>query len=394
MSSACDVLVAGGGPAGSVAALVLARAGFSVVLADASTGVLRAGEALPPAARPLLRDLELLSDVLADGHVPSLANASAWGSGDLEVFDFIFHPHGSGLHLDRARFDASLRAAAAAAGVRVITGARVGARRHVHLRARGSDEAVNCRWIVDATGRAATVATARGAVRTTQDALVAFHARFRPGHLFRPENGAADRDSRTLIESCPDGWWYTTLLPSRERVVALLTDKDVARHQKLLSPEDLMARIARTTHIRERLQSCGYTMAERPRGANAASSRLDVFHGDGWVAVGDAALTFDPLSSQGIFNAMYTGMQAGRALKHTLAGDAEALVRYADRVEEIHRAYRRNLAAFYALETRWREHPFWARRLTNRLSDWKPAARSTVLTRQAAGVLTATPARR
>jgi 2-polyprenyl-6-methoxyphenol hydroxylase-like FAD-dependent oxidoreductase len=54
------VVIAGGGPAGAITALVLARAGHRVLMADCTSGAARTGEALPPAARPLLRDLNLL----------------------------------------------------------------------------------------------------------------------------------------------------------------------------------------------------------------------------------------------------------------------------------------------------------------------------------------------
>lgn len=359
-----DVVVVGGGPAGAIAALVLARAGRRVLLVDRSDAGPRIGEALPPAARPLLRDLGLLQRVVEDGHLTCPANASAWGSGDLRIRDFIFDVHGTGLHLDRARFDASLREAAASAGANVIGGARVEVRDgNLRLRVDGRDEAIACRWTLDASGRAASAATACGARRRATDRLAAVYARAEPRHSL--DHDVVDRDSRTLIESCADGWWYSALLPSRERIVAFFSDSDLVERRALLSPDGggMMAGIARTRHLRAVMRSSGYAITGRPRGADASSSRLDHVVGRNWIAAGDAALSFDPVSSQGIFNAMYTGMQAGRALDAAMAGDDTALAAYADRLEEIHRYYRHNLAAVYALETRWPDRDFWRRRL-------------------------------
>jgi 2-polyprenyl-6-methoxyphenol hydroxylase-like FAD-dependent oxidoreductase len=185
-------------------------------------------------------------------------------------------------------------------------------------------------------------------------------------HLFSATSPIArKRRSATLIESCADGWWYSALLPSRERIVAFFSDPDLVERRALLSPDGggMMAAIARTRHLRDVMRSSGYAITARPRGADASSSRLDRAVGRHWIAAGDAALSFDPLSSQGIFNAMYTGMQAGRALDAALAGDDTALTAYAVRIDEIHRHYRHNLAAAYAMETRWPEQDFWRRRI-------------------------------
>jgi flavin-dependent dehydrogenase len=80
------------------------------------------------------------------------------------------------------------------------------------------------------------------------------------------------------------------------------------------------------------------------------------------VAIGDAAVACDPLSSQGIFIALYTGMLATTAVNAELSGGVGAVETYATQVETIAHAYQRNLATFYGLEQRWRHRPFWRRR--------------------------------
>jgi flavin-dependent dehydrogenase len=349
-------VVAGGGAAGAAAALALVRAGRRVLLVDDSAGEFRVGEALPPWARPLLRDLGVLDRFLADGHLPCHGNLAAWGGGEVHATDFVRTPHGHGWHLDRARFDALLRDAAREAGADLRAGVRVreveraGPRWRVRLDA----EEVECDWLVDATGRRSTVARRLGASRLREDALVAFYARFR--------TDAPDRDSRTLVEAGPDGWWYTALLPAGERVVAFMTDADLAPRAELLTREGFAARLAESTHVREILRAHGYLPDGRVRGAEAASARLSRCTGPGWAAVGDAALSLDPLSSQGILNALYTGKRAGEAIHRALSGDGSALAEYESRVAEIHRAYHHHRAAYYGDERRWEDRPFWHRR--------------------------------
>jgi flavin-dependent dehydrogenase len=165
-----------------------------------------------------------------------------------------------------------------------------------------------------------------------------------------------------MIESAPDGWWYTALLPSGERVAAWLTDADLAERAELLSPAGFAARLRASPHLGALLARHGYALHGRPRGAGAGSARLDRFAGDGWLAVGDAALSFDPLSSQGMLNALYTGLRGGQALAAALSGDRTGIAVYAHRMEAVYGTYLRNRLAFYATETRWAGHPFWRRR--------------------------------
>lgn len=353
------VVVAGGGPAGTAAALALRRGGRRVVLLEGAAGGFRVGESLPPAARPLLRDLGVLARVEAGGHLASFGNQSAWGAAGVAATDFVFDPNGPGWLLDRARFDASLRDAAREAGVDVRTARvagveRAGGRWRVRLASGGE---VDGAWLVDATGRRCALARRMGATRRMDDALLAFHARYRPAS---PAPG--DADARTTVEAVRDGWWYTARIPGGERVVAFLTDGDLADRAALLTADGFRAALAEAGLVREIVEGRGYAMLGPPRGTEAAGAWLAPPFGAGWVAVGDAALSFDPLSSQGILSALYTGLRGGEAVAAALDGDRGAIAAYALRLAELRGAYLHHRAAAYAAEHRWPGAPFWARR--------------------------------
>jgi flavin-dependent dehydrogenase len=98
----------------------------------------------------------------------------------------------------------------------------------------------------------------------------------------------------------------------------------------------------------------------------ANSSRLADVVGPGWLAVGDAALAHDPLSSQGIASALLLGLAAADAIRDHLDGRPGALIPYQNLVQRLSDEYQRGLAYYYRQERRWPDAPFWARRLGER----------------------------
>jgi flavin-dependent dehydrogenase len=322
----------------------------------------RVGEAVPPAIHPLLRDLGVLDRFRADGHLTCPGNVSVWGTDEPVATDFIFDPNGQGWHLDRARFDSTLREAARDAGAEVVTARLVGAVRDgagwcvTLAEDKQGGKELRTDWLIDATGRQGSVARRAGAARRRDDALVAFYARFRT-------HTGTDLDGRTAVESEPDGWWYTARVPSGERVVALLTDADLVDRAAVGSAAGFASRLGATRYVRGLLVAHRYEPVGPPRAAGAQTARLDQVGGAGWAAVGDAAISLDPLSSQGILTALFTGLRAGAAVDRALAGDTAAIDEYGRRVGEIDRAYRRHRDACYAVESRWPDRLFWRRRL-------------------------------
>lgn len=358
-----DVAIAGGGPAGAAAATLLAQEGLRVLLADgSSTRCDKIGEGLPPSSKSLLRELGVADAVFSDGHRRSHGTVSAWGDDALHGNDFVYQLHGDGLQLDRQRFDQRLRERAVAAGAELHCPARLradgepaGSGHRLRLQRQGGEIEVTSTWLIDASGRPAVLARRLGAVRRDDDELLAFHLRLR-------SDSGGDRNASTLVEAVEDGWWYSALLPDGQRLVVLLTDADLVDRRTLLDGDGLWRRLQQTRHLREHCARHRYAPTAAAAGVAAAGGRLHPCSGSRWFAVGDAAVSFDPLSSKGIAHALYSGLCAARALLAAISGDGKASERYDAHMAQIHTVYRAQLANYYAQETRWSGSPFWSRR--------------------------------
>lgn len=346
-----DAVVVGGGPAGAVAAWVLARAGLGVTLLHEPRGRYQGlGESLLGSARPLLRDLDLLDRVNAGPHLTATGNTSVWGSPEPYHTDFIHDRNGCGWHLDRNHFDTELRDAAASAGARILPAHFQTMVRDDHgWTVRVEETFLRARWVIDATGRKAAVARRLGVQRQADDNLIAVFAWY----------AGDDADATTRIEACPYGWWYTSRVPGGRRVVVLHLEADQAS-AVLKEPGFWERCLADTRWVGESVRHASRLNA--PRGVAANGGHLDRVAGAGWLAVGDAALSFDPLSSQGIFNALYTGMKGAHAIIELRSQPLASATAYTRQIASIRRAYVQHWQQMYLAEGRWPNAPFWARR--------------------------------
>jgi flavin-dependent dehydrogenase len=367
-----DVAVIGGGPGGCAAAITLRShaPGLSVVLLEASAyGGTRLGETLPPPAAAVLEHLGVAADFAAQGHHPAYGTAAAWGSAAAHENEFLFHVRDVGWHLDRAAFDAMLHRHAAARGADARTLARVeDARRRAEggwTLALSGGGSVDARFVVDATGAQAAFARRHAGARPTAgDRLAGFVRFFPPGSSdgISADAAAGIGDPRTLVEAFRDGWWYTAPLPGGARVVACMTDTDIAREMGIADGERWMDALRETApHVGSCIAGHG---APGPVVVRAARSRrLDRVAGADWIAVGDAASSFDPLSSQGITKALRSGIFAAYAAGDLLArGDDAGIRRYERFVAQEFAAFESTRTRYYAEERRWPASEFWRRR--------------------------------
>lgn len=360
VSRKTSVVIVGGGPGGAASAIALTRLGLDATVLEAGEGpAAKVGECLPPNVNPLLHELGLADRLREDGHLPSYGNRSIWGTAAPVERDFLFGVHGEGWHLDRRRFESLLAEVAREHGADWRYGNRVEdcCRRdgawELRVRTDRGFHVLSADFVIDASGRAARVARRQGARRVRYDRLVGVAAVLQ-------SDGAGIADAFTLIEAVASGWWYSAPVPKRELIVVHLTDSDLL-NRNAVDPAGWQLLLGKTEQTLSRVGRGGYHLVEAPRVVPADTSRLVPAVGLGWLAVGDAAAAYDPLSSYGICSALGTGYNSAEAIAEVVAGRPGAAA-YGSLIDRTFDGYLAEYRKQYALERRWPTEPFWSRR--------------------------------
>jgi flavin-dependent dehydrogenase len=346
-----EAIVIGSGPGGCAAAITLADRGrHTLLIGDLAARRNWSGESLPPGAADLVAAIfdDRVLDIAV--HRPAHGVRAAWGSEELVATEFIAHPDGDGWHVDRAMFDARLAAAAGARGVDVVT-ARVSSATHdgAHWRVVLDDGVATAPWLVDATGRGGGPLRAVAGRRHVHDAQVA---------LVALASDLPSAPALTTVESAPAGWWYSTPLPDGRMVICLVTDHDLVPRGRGPRTGWWQEQIHLTRHIQRHDAQLG----DAPTLHAAATVHRDALWGDGWAMAGDAAIAWDPLSSQGMVTAILMGSRLGDAINRRLAGDDHALPDWERDYLMLLDEHLGLRAYYWALEHRWGGHLFWDRR--------------------------------
>ncbi len=322
-----DALIVGGGVAGSATALELLAAGWRVGILhrhDSVCGV----ESLSPAAAQHLERLSIRTG-------SRLAEVVAWWGSD-EVARA--RPLDARV-VERSELATALRVRATEHGAVIIDDAsvlqieRLSNGMRVEYRGHRGEREVIAKFLVDATGRSSVVGRRFGAHRVDLDQLFCISVPVHEPHLVG-----------TWTESAPDGWWNLCCL-SEQGTLSFYSTAGSVRGSK----RDIARGSYETRHLRQVLPAPVFgNSIVRP----SDSSRLVPCAGPGWVAVGDAAFTVQPLASAGVAKALRDARLARWALEHD-PRNYEAF-----QLSELN-LYLRQLAQHYALENRWPASPFW-----------------------------------
>lgn len=353
-----DVVVIGSGPAASATAIRCHRIGLrtAMCMLPARRKRFEIPQTLSAIMRPQLESLNFWERFQRIGLRHQYSMSSAWGSDLITTRYSICNPWGPDWFVDRTVFDAELLQHAVSKGAILITARILSASRlkdrwilHTDHAANSDPESIETTLVVDATGRSSVFARQIGVRRFTFDRQVCISA------LGLPRDVPA---GEALVESEPEGWWFIVPTETGDLAVARFTEASMLRPaDRSLAGFECRLRSAPHTSLRvDRI------LPGTIRATDACTDRLEVCAGDGWLAVGDAALACDPLGSQGVLRALESAEIVVRIIASCGTKNKDSIAEYSEFQERTLERFLRDRNYFYSMERRWPQAAFWQQR--------------------------------
>lgn len=338
-SRSFDVAIVGGGPAGAICALLLARGGARVGLVQRAGYQFGGIELVSGRARRLIgQHCPDFSERAAPG-VEIHETISLWGTPEPVTWNAMCNPWGPGVAVERAPFDEALRGAADSAGASILRGEIRSAERRsglwqLLLHDRGADHVLETQFLVLATGATGRKLVGRKAVgKPVQFALMA-----------RVGTKAPGQHHALYLELGKNGWWYALPALDGGFFLGFCTGRDLAKHMQKPMCNAFVEELRGSRLLGNVLAAT--VPATRVIGRPAGPQSYEGIAGNGWIAVGDAAFVSNPLSGMGIDFAIESAKLGAEAL---LAARREpALAEYEEAVSEYTRRHERAGAFHHA----------------------------------------------
>ncbi|HEX3126912.1 MAG TPA: NAD(P)/FAD-dependent oxidoreductase [Thermoanaerobaculia bacterium] len=325
-----DVLVLGGGPAGSTTALVLAREGKRVLLLERTTFPrFHIGESFLPRNMALIRELGLEPELRKLPQVEKrgaefLMGDSNDGASLFWFTDYFTRGETVSFNLERAPFDRMLLDAARGAGAEVHEDCAV---KKITRLEDGRVEAltdlgeVSARYVVDASGQATFLGKHLGLrkVHPSHRRIACF------SHFESVERRPMPEGGFIVIVVSDEGWFWLIPLDETRTSVGVVMDADKAKATGIPSEQLLAWAIERCPAVRERMTAAVQTV--EPKVLADFSYRCAPYAGPGYFLAGDAAVFVDPIFSTGVCMGMMSGVEAAKSISALMRGASPEAVR-------------------------------------------------------------------
>jgi len=331
-TSDCDVLVIGGGPAGSTAATLLAERGYAVTLLEkAHHPRFHIGESLLPANLPLLEKLGVADEIRAIGMEKWGAEfVSPWHD-NKQVYEFAGALDKSmpmAYQVRRSEFDEILIRNASRKNARVVEGCQV--QDVVFLENKigalitachddGSVETVRARFVVDASGRDTFLGNQfKAKKRNKKHNSAAIY-----GHFTDVERHQGKAAGNITLYWFDHGWfWLIPLADGTTSIGAVIWPYYLKTRKTKLLEQFLQETIALCEPLNARLKNAHLTSAVGATGNFAY--QCDRSHGSHYLLLGDAYSFIDPVFSSGVLLAMQSAFIGAETVDQCLSQPKQA----------------------------------------------------------------------
>ena len=355
-----DVIVIGGGPAGSTAATLLAQAGRSVLLVDRERFPrFRLGESLMPATYWTFERMGVLDKMRSSPFVQkhSVQFFTKSGKGALPFYfaEFDGHESSQTWQVDRTEFDHMLLDHASESGVEVRQGANVKEVLFEGERAVGVDletdegqrARIASRVVVDCSGQTSLIARERG-LKQIDPKLQHASIYTRYKNAWR-DSGRDEGATLIMHTESARSWFWFIPLPNDEVSVGVVAPIDYLLKRGETIEKVYHDEVAICPEMRCRLDGAEQVFPIRAiRDFSYISKEIA---GDGWILAGDAFGFLDPMYSTGVFLAMKSAEFAADAILEAFEKDdcsAAVLAQHGQRYVDGMEAMRKLVYAFYA----------------------------------------------
>lgn len=339
----CDVVVVGGGPAGSLTATLLAQKGHDVVVLEKQHHPReKVGESLIPDFWKYMDLMGVTDKILAENFISKAGGMVHWQGRTLAHAFKAFGYDRPAMHVERPRFDEILFEHAASQGAKTfegvaVTGADTGTDpatgrdfAHVKYRTDAGTDVIEARYVVDASGQNAVMGRQLG-IRHMDDAFkyLSVWGYFENTRYLSLDGKARNHDQwqehapvtyvTNIKDTGDDGWCWFILLRDRTSVGLVLPREKVktARNDGETWEQYFERRSREVPVVKDLLE--GATLIPNSTASIADYSfQTDSLAGPGWVMAGDAAGFVDPIFSVGVVLALYSGSAAAWAVDRCL----------------------------------------------------------------------------